>query len=430
MTAAAPTRIRVRSYNVGFGDCFLLSLFYATGDVRHVLIDFGSTMASRNGPETLLPVAEKIREHTGGKLHMVVATHRHADHISGFGKEPGAVIKSLEPERVLQPWTEDPELQPDATGPVDVRGDAPGNRALAARLSDMHAVAAGVLEQVPRLEESGLVTKTIANQLRFLGETNLKNEAAVKNLMTMGRKPPIYARFGTRLALARLLPGIQIDVLGPPTLRQSGAIAKQASSNADEFWQLAARRAVPVSAGNGRIFPRAAVARRPPQEARWLIPQIAQMRAQEMLSIVRILDGVLNNTSLILLFHIGKRLLLFPGDAQIENWSYALFAAPDHEAIRARLAKADFYKVGHHGSRNATPKTLWNTFEHRAPAPAPGRLATMVSTLAGKHPGTPGKNTEVPRLALIEELNRMSDLRNTQTLRSKSEFWTDVELDA
>ena len=43
------------------------------------------------------------------------------------------------------------------------------------------------------------------------------------------------------------------------------------------------------------------------------------------------MDKVLNNTSLILLFHIGETTLLFPGDAQIENWSYALFDAPNRD---------------------------------------------------------------------------------------------------
>ena len=30
-------------YQVGFGDCFLLTFHYAKGDDRHILIDFGST---------------------------------------------------------------------------------------------------------------------------------------------------------------------------------------------------------------------------------------------------------------------------------------------------------------------------------------------------------------------------------------------------
>ena len=159
-----------------------------------------------------------------------------------------------------------------------------------------------------------------------------------------------------------------------------------------------------------------------------MIPRIDEMHAEEALAIVRILDGVLNNTSVILLFEIGDSLLVFPGDAQLENWSYALRECEDAASIRKRLADARFYKVGHHGSLNATPKSLWNKFKHRDARPGPERLATMVSTAAGKH-GSSHRGTEVPRKTLIEELTEMSDLRNTQSLESRDLFWHDVEFD-
>jgi hypothetical protein len=135
----------------------------------------------------------------------------------------------------------------------------------------------------------------------------------------------------------------------------------------------------------------------------------------------------LNNTSVILLFEIGGSRLVFPGDAQLENWSYALHECDDADAIRKRLADARFYKVGHHGSLNATPKSLWNGFGHRGAKPSPGRLTTMVSTAAGKH-GSEKRGTEVPRKVLIEELTKMSDLHNTQSLDHPDVFWNDVEL--
>lgn len=72
------------------------------------------------------------------------------------------------------------------------------------------------------------------------------------------------------------------------------------------------------------------------------------------------MDDQLNNTSLILLFSVegdgGTKRMLFGGDAQIENWEYALKLA-DVEANRVLLRDVDLYKVGHHGSRNATPRT-------------------------------------------------------------------------
>ena len=63
-----------------------------------------------------------------------------------------------------------------------------------------------------------------------------------------------------------------------------------------------------------------------------------------------------------MLFEAGGEKLLFPGDAQIENWQYAL-SKPE---VRALLKETTVYKVGHHGSRNATPKTLWKDFSKKS----------------------------------------------------------------
>jgi hypothetical protein len=429
--APVPEQVRIRSYNVGFGDCFLLTFSYGRAKPRNVLIDFGSTKQSASGPRgEMLEIAERIREDCGGKLQMLVATHRHADHISGFAGKPGEVIASLDPDLVVQPWTEDPELDPEARAPAGSGGrdGAARARAVTSRLSAMQALAEAALAEVPRLESSSSVPKGVVEQVRFLGETNLKNAESVRNLAKMGDRH-VYASFGTKLPVRNLLPGVRVDVLGPPTLEQSKAISSQAETDEDEFWHLAARE---LGGDDGRpakqIFEGARTARRIPQEARWVIPRIDEMHAEEMLAIVRSLDGVLNNTSVILLFEVNDTLLVFPGDAQLENWTYALRDCEQAEAIRKRLAEARFYKVGHHGSLNATPKSLWNGFANRDEKPGPERLTTMVSTAAGKH-GSPSRGTEVPRKVLIEELTKMSDLRNTQSLKSRELFWNDVELD-
>jgi hypothetical protein len=437
--ATSPNHVRIRSYNVGFGDCFLLTFSYGGGKPRNVLIDFGSTMQSKTGPKGgMLEIAERIKDDCGGSLDMLVATHRHADHISGFGGKSGDVIASLKPSLVVQPWTEDPDLDPEARAPVGSGSDGSDDRgararAATARLADMQAVAEAVLAQVPRLKATSGVPKPVSDEVRFLGETNLSNADAVRNLMTMGGRN-VYASFGTRLPLSTVLPGVSIDVLGPPTLEQAPAISHEASTDKEEFWHLAAR-SLAASQGDGKgdgerleLFEDAPVARRISQEARWVIPRIDQMSGEELLAIVRSLDGALNNTSVILLFEIGDVRLLFPGDAQLENWSYALREAKDAEAIRKRLADARFYKVGHHGSLNATPKSLWNNFEHRGTKAGPQRLETMVSTAAGKH-GSVERHTEVPREVLIEELERMSDLHNTQSLEDPKTFWNDAEFD-
>ena len=431
--AAAPEKVRVRSYNVGFGDCFLLTFFYAKDDSRSVLIDFGSTKKADDGPKGgMLEIAERIREDCGGKLHTLVATHRHTDHISGFAGKPGEVIASLEPELVVQPWTEEPGLDPKAPAPAD--GDGKALRAAAtARLSAMQAVAAAALEQVPRLRKACGMSKEMVEEIRFLGETNIANAESVDNLAAMGkRKRCAYVSFGDKLPLSKLLPGVRADVLGPPTLRQAPKIMHEAQTDKEEFWHLAARRFDGAEGDVGApldIFGDAPTAQPSAhQEARWVIPHVDQMRGDELLAIVRSLDGALNNTSVILLFEVGDIRLLFPGDAQLENWSYALFESDRADEIKERLADVRLYKVGHHGSLNATPKTLWNGFDRRNEKASSRRLETMVSTATGKH-GTVERGTEVPRKVLIEELERKSDLYNTQSLKDPKAFWNDAELD-
>ncbi len=184
------------------------------------------------------------------------------------------------------------------------------------------------------------------------------------------------------------------------------------------------------SAASGQpLFPNAVQvpAGRYPDNTRWFIPRLEAIRGDQLLEIVRILDDAMNNTSLILLFEVGRKKLLFPGDAQIENWEYALKAAKDHEKVCQLLAEVDVYKVGHHGSLNATPKTLWNLFDKRGDKTRPDRLQTFMSTMPGKH-GHEDRGTEVPRRKLRTALEDNSTLLSTDKLTSKKKPCHEVRI--
>ncbi|MBS0263340.1 MAG: hypothetical protein JSS02_15465, partial [Planctomycetes bacterium] len=234
-----PVKATLRAYRVGFGDCFLLTFEYASGDSRHVLIDFGTTRlpirsAADEQKKTTqvakfhLEVAERIAAVCGPKLHVVVATHRHKDHISGFatgspGKRlSGDIIRGLKPDLVILPWTEDPQAAVDATGPTKTMSKAP-NALHAAGLSAMQSFAGQILAsaeqeiaQIKRRNNGQRVPRDL-ERLRFLGEDNLSNKSAVENLLTMGSQR-LYAAYGTPIDLSQVLPGVQVRVLGPPTL--------------------------------------------------------------------------------------------------------------------------------------------------------------------------------------------------------------------
>ena len=423
MATLKPKSLTIRSYQVGFGDCFLLSFRYAGQNKagqskdRHVLIDFGSTGQPKAAGENLmLRVAEDIKQQCNGKLHAVIATHRHKDHISGFatnkkGTASGDVIASCEPDVVLQPWTEHPKARVDAT-------QAPGlmtqNKAFVAALGNMHAISAAVLEEAQR--RKSMLGATLFRELTFLGDDNLSNESAVKNLMGMGKKN-YYLNFGSKSGLERVLPGVKTTVLGPPTLKQTSKIKIQRSEDEDEFWMFQALANQFVLKSGAGIFRSAKTysTLAAPPFTRWFIKRMRSIRGEQLLGIVRALDKVMNNTSLILLFEVNGKKLLFPGDAQIENWSYAL-SKPE---IRRLLAKVNVYKVGHHGSRNATPKTLWGGFKNRSTKKTDkARLKSFMSTMKDKH-GKAASNTEVPRRTLVTALETESELYNTQNLKGK-----------
>jgi hypothetical protein len=119
-------------------------------------------------------------------------------------------------------------------------------------------------------------------------------------------------------------------------------------------------------------------------------------------------DNTLNNQSLVVLFTFNGKHLLFAGDAQWGNWENFLYGGKvgtsGHIALSAQsrsiLASLDFYKVGHHGSTNATPKDALNAMREGCVA--------MCST----QPGCYGKalsGTEVPRIPLLEAIEKKTD---------------------
>ena len=459
-----PVSLKIRSYQVGFGDCFLLTFSYpqaakAEDRFRHILIDFGSTgLPPGTPPDQMMLVTNDIKAQCGGQLHIVVATHRHKDHISGFttqedGTGTGDIIAQLNPEVVIQPWTEDPEVfDPEIKSPkakrgvTNILGDAAANqRTLQAMhvssLSSMHVVSEAMLGEVKQLSDKRLkqpLGSHITEQIKFLADDNgLPNKSAVENLQKMGKKN-FYVSHGAKLNLSKLLPGVDISVLGPPTLEQHAAIQKQRSADKDEFWMLraAAQQFWGQQAATGELlekmttdsshlFPNANVINRViPSHNRWFVRQIRAMRGEQMLGLVRILDKAMNNTSVILLFDVGGKKLLFSGDAQIENWEYALSLEEDIK----QLKDVEVYKVGHHGSRNATPKTLWENFMRKSErASDKNRLKTVVSTMEGKH-GSRANHSEVPRATLVEALTASSEYHTTQNAAGKGQLFEDITI--
>lgn len=337
--------VNIRMYNAGFGDCFLLT-FPAPDRPRKVLIDCGRHMLSKGPPpmsRVVQQVLADIQEPDGPRIDILIATHRHQDHVSGFDDD---IWERVAAGEVWMPWTEHP------TDPV-ARNICDRQSTKAQRLhAGIAAMALGAAEREYLLAYAG---------------NNLTNAAAMKLLHEGFQGAPVR-RFlpepepaPPRLTPASL-PGVEVYVLGPsrdpevmremePPAGESFLRAAQAGSvNADQLpspfdgrWSLSR---IEYERRIGEILEDDLPAGSE--------PHIGEMGDDAVLEAAASLERAVNSTSLVLLFHIGQAWLLFPGDAQWGTWN-AILNHPQHAAL---LEKLTFYKVGHHGSHNATPHSF------------------------------------------------------------------------
>jgi glyoxylase-like metal-dependent hydrolase (beta-lactamase superfamily II) len=101
-------RARVRMYRQGLGDCFLMSFPRKHGAPFHMLIDCGALGRDKKAMTAVVEHIEKsIAPEGGGKsrLDLVIATHEHKDHLSGFN-QARSVFNRMEFGAVWLSWLE------------------------------------------------------------------------------------------------------------------------------------------------------------------------------------------------------------------------------------------------------------------------------------------------------------------------------------
>jgi hypothetical protein len=419
-----PERVSVRMYQVGFGDCFLVTCSYPRPlsdgrRERQLLFDFGSTHNPRGQDLDMAEVASRIATDCHGKLDVVITTHRHKDHISGFANDQAAaIIEHLEPALIVQPWTENPKAASSATGPVGRE-----SKRLLTALAAGDRFAADLTQSVLRRPRG------LRGDLIELAVDQLRNAKASNRLNTWAsERDGEYLYAGSASKISQVVPGLEVEVLGPPTVDQHPDVVNQRSRD-PEYWML--YRGLVQSSGLSSLLgshdtgseddaddseqigqqpgiaPDSLLAI-PAGPARWLATRLQRQQLHSLQRIVRDLDDALNNTSLLLLLTVGSRRLLFPGDAQIESWRYTLQTLDRDTRLRQRLADVDLYKVGHHGSRNATPRSLVKLWTGERP------LAALLSTRPGTHGTTAA--TAVPRATLVAALEARADVHSTADL--------------
>jgi len=357
--------VRIRMHRQGLGDCFLLT-FDADGDPVHVLIDCGVLAGTPKSGERMRAVAEAIRDATGGHVHVLIATHEHWDHLSGF-LQARDVFDTLTFGEVWLAWTEDPD--DDLAKELDKRRKQAAEAvvAAAAALDDdgLHALlrfqgdfaaadrptTAGALEWVK--QRPGARTRLLRP-----GEQLAGNDAVAGGVRTYVLGPPHDRKLITRSDPSKRHPEVY-ELAGAAGADHAFYAAADALARDEEPDEQPFVRFYRVPEEEAPAFPGGYLA----YDARWR--RIEQDWLGVATRLALHLDSDTNNTSLALAFELGPGgdVLLFPGDAQVGNWlswgALTWIVADDGGPARTvtahdLLGRTVLYKVGHHASHNAT----------------------------------------------------------------------------
>src|SRR5206468_9215011 len=82
--AAGAFRAKVRMYRQGLGDCLLVTLPRRDGSNYFILVDCGVIQGTANASTVMAQVVADIAKTTNGTIDLLLATHQHWDHLSGF----------------------------------------------------------------------------------------------------------------------------------------------------------------------------------------------------------------------------------------------------------------------------------------------------------------------------------------------------------
>ena len=389
--AAFAPRVTVSMYCQGLGDCFLLRFETAEGDFFNALIDCGIYKASPDAGRLMNEVVDDViattatADEPAGHLHLLVVTHEHWDHISGFAQALDK-FAALRIDEVWQAWTED-EADPVAAELLRKYKKVKARLTAALRAADADpALGAAAKALGEAFEVMGFFGVSRAD-----GDAGDKaNDDAYAKIKTMIAAKPkrAYRAPGEVLPLGDT--GVTVFVLGPPKdvvalgkddpgatdgyhkqatgffdgmAAMLGAIDGGAEASEPDSRPFAARWGIPVETAARTDYFRHAYAFGDPDHPE-AFRSIDDLAAESLSQLALRLDSHINNTSLVLAFRLPSgRVLLFPGDAQAGNWkSWAgldaplTFPAAETDAHQL-LKNTVFYKVAHHGSHNATPRT-------------------------------------------------------------------------
>jgi hypothetical protein len=391
-----PGGAAIRMYRIGHGDCFLIAFAGENPDKpAYVLIDCGFKPGSPGKltqPTKVKDIGRNIIEATGGFVEVGVVTHEHQDHVNGLTPTnfPG-----LKVGKVWFAWTENPKddvanalrkkFKDRLLGLIDARANLVGlGKEDDANNLDLYLEfeLGEAADQFNGLAHAAAAGKDPASSV---------NKVAMKFLRDCAPGDPDYLYPHSKVFPVPGAKSARAFVLGPP--RDENKIDDLDPVGEEEFGEgmaaaggggapgslskgspFSLRHAIPLE----QVFTDSEVGgffrqhygdadvqdpddgKESPANAMWR--RMTADDAADAGALALAMNNATNNASLVLAFELSKggKVLLFIGDAQAGNWRSWSDESFDDEGTKVTaedlLARAVLYKVGHHGSHNATLK--------------------------------------------------------------------------
>jgi len=364
-------RIRVRVYNVLFGDAILVTVPDRNPEtgattLRRILIDIGNAMARKGGDNSVFkPVVEDLLFELGGApVDLYVMTHEHLDHVQGlpyvakkfFGEDELRVRL-----RVTHSWF-------TASADPDYRSRFAEAAAWWDEAAKIYAAIRLHIAALPEAEKEGLLALLEINNIQSTKE-------CVDYLRGLTGGPPTYVHRESNLAGTHPFEEARLRIWAP-----------------EEDTKVYFQKLLPLDPGpdtgpgvvaaSPRILP-------PPGVDAGAFYNLVTQRAAAVDNILRI-DAAANNTSLVFSLEWRGWKLLFTGDAERESWEIM--------GEKEVLEPVHFLKVSHHCSANGTPED--EILDRILPLTSPdsrGRQAA-ISTCDDTYSGVPDETVTRKRI--------------------------------
>lgn len=363
--------LRVRCYNVRFGDAVLVSIPDRTASgnpiTRHILIDVGNVLLGAGGQDALFtPVIQDIQDQLHGRpLDLYIMTHEHLDHIQGLPYAHAQLGVTLRARHAWLTASAEPnyyDRHPEARRRLDA-------------LRQAYAQITRFLSASPSLLSPALQAVLKNNDPRRTAE-------CVDYLRSVGRRT-WYVYQGFDASRRPALRDARLEIWAPE---------KDASIYYTPVLPMALNAPADLSFALDTFSPPAGV-------DAGTFYNLVEMRRRGFMDNLLAIDRAANNTSIVFSLEWHGWRLLFAGDAEIRSWQ---------TIYQKRLLRpVHFLKVSHHGSFNGLPPAP--ILDAILPLPAPdGRPRhALVSTF-------PGTYNNIPDDAVLNELAARCTLHSTQ----------------